>query len=284
MSYELSVYFESSRVPSAREWTTALKASGFDIKISRVNLKRQHGFMFAWYDGRKSGFEFNLASVPGDLPEIVGKLNGRDAVACFRFLRDDEAAVAYPSALVLARQCDGVFYDPQTGDVFCDSNEIAEALVSYLSNYWLKQVPGIALQPGRQMPDKVEWDSAKKEIASWLADYQAAIKPLPTDIDTDMVIDAVPIMEIVTIPLERIHNIVEHGPNFGNIPVLGLAIHAIDRIVLKTPVGVRPSLMEIRDLCHRVLGRIGFCLIEIPPIQRKPGWLARIFQRVIPKS
>src|SRR5688500_1690911 len=99
MSTDLNVFLKGAKIPTAAQWTSALAAAGFKIRIDeKLDVARHSGYLPVEFDGEESGFE----------------LTWSDRGASFRCSGQDEIRAASAAAAVLARLTEGTVYDPQT--------------------------------------------------------------------------------------------------------------------------------------------------------------------------
>jgi hypothetical protein len=262
MSDELQVYLERTRVPTPQGWSAALAAEGFDIKIDpEADLLKQGGFMYAWHDGKRTGFEFDVGPIEeADLPEEVEELAPRDVEAHFRFLREDEVQVAYPSAIVLALACDGIFFDPQEEMSFLGRVDLSVHLERYKPGYWLSQDPRLGAVPGRGKMSAEKLVAVRKTILRRVERYESDLQPFATKGLEKKIFEGAPIVELATIPVAAIHQIEEQGLSYGNLGMVAQAIRAIDRVSPHLADADRTDFQKLRQLCEEVLAELGFRL------------------------
>jgi hypothetical protein len=122
MSMELHVFLRDPRVPTSEQWQQAIRDAGFDLSLdSSLRVREDTGFSPAVYRGKETGFEFDLcpaSDVTDAYPDVVPRIGEREMVANFRWGGDlTECAAAVIASAVLARLADGVFFDPQEGEV-----------------------------------------------------------------------------------------------------------------------------------------------------------------------
>ena len=119
---ELHVFLRDSSVPTVGEWQRAIREAGFDLLLdTSLRLREDTGFSPTVYRGREAGFEFDLwpaSEIAATYPDAASRIGERDMAANFRWGSDlTECAAAVIAAAVLARLTDGVFFDPQEGEL-----------------------------------------------------------------------------------------------------------------------------------------------------------------------
>lgn len=120
MSMELHVLLSSSRLPDVRQWQISIDALGFDVKLDpSLIVENQSGFLPVTYNGRGSGFEFDVCAaseVTEFHPEIGNQAAGFDRSANFRWGGDlIEMGCALVAAAALTALSHGICFDPQAG-------------------------------------------------------------------------------------------------------------------------------------------------------------------------
>jgi hypothetical protein len=123
MSLELSVYCDRSKLPSAQQWSAAIKKDGFDLTFRALNWKKPDGAVTL--SGDETHFELSL--FPNDPDEDPPKPAARfDSLVAFRFgSTGGEAALL--AAAALSRLTKGYLYDPDMDAPLKAADAVAEA-------------------------------------------------------------------------------------------------------------------------------------------------------------
>jgi hypothetical protein len=138
MSIELHIFIHDSSVPTREAWQQAIEELGFPTVLdATLKVERQTGFLPTVYDGRWTGFEFDLgpaAEVLSCYPQIAPIVGDRKACATFRWGGDlIEMAAALSSAAALTKLTNGIYYYPND-DIVYGADEVVEATRSDLSS------------------------------------------------------------------------------------------------------------------------------------------------------
>ncbi len=124
MSYDLLVNVGKAQLPTGDQISRLLPQFGFP---NPLNLHADCGFFPLLSDGRETGFDVAAYQVTqedvddyladceesGEEPDEFEKVG--DTVIQFSCKNDLEIAAARTVAEVIARQCHGIVFDPQTG-------------------------------------------------------------------------------------------------------------------------------------------------------------------------
>ena len=124
MALELSVYCDRAKLPTAEQWSKAMKKDGFDVSFAGgLNWKKPHGGVTL--NGEETHFELNLFrnDPDEDPPDPAVKF---DSLVGFRFgSSGGEAALV--AAAALSRLTKGYLYDPDTDAPLKAADAVAEA-------------------------------------------------------------------------------------------------------------------------------------------------------------
>jgi hypothetical protein len=124
MSLELSVYCDRAKLPTAQQWSKAMKKDGFDVSFIRgLNWKKPDGAVKL--NGDETHFELSLFpnDPDEDPPTPAAKF---DSLVAFRFgSTGGEAALL--AAAALSRIAKGYLYDPDMDAPLKDADAVAEA-------------------------------------------------------------------------------------------------------------------------------------------------------------
>jgi hypothetical protein len=120
---EIYVFMNDSRVPTRESWQQAIDGAGFPAVLSEsLDLRQDSGYSPTTYDGQDSGFELYLepaAAYLESFPDIAKHVGARDTCVSFRSGGDVvEAAAAIACGAALTKLTDGIYFDPETDQVF----------------------------------------------------------------------------------------------------------------------------------------------------------------------
>jgi len=253
VSVELFVYFDSQDIPSPSDWSNALAACEFDIRIDApLSLRDQSGFMPVYKDQKRTGFEFHIgdAEEVDDLDDLELAIEDCDAEAVFRFSREDEYAAAMPCALVFAKITNGIFYDPQDELILETAHEIDCHIESCKPSYWLRQDPQLkkAAAPGQP--------KFRDAIATLYEGYLKTSNEVPEEFAT-LLVAGVPLLDLMVLPLVGVEKLATGEGTAEEVLLLGQSVRAINKVLSKSSVG-EAKLKELRALLIAVLKEMGF--------------------------
>ncbi len=120
MSVALCVYLHEERLPSRDSWQRAIADAGITLKLDDISTTEHSGFLPIRFNGEDCGFEYYYGPVDSEQDkEILPSLGDRNRVVelVIHGGRELDTRVAMLAAAVLARQSDGVSFDPQGGDL-----------------------------------------------------------------------------------------------------------------------------------------------------------------------
>jgi hypothetical protein len=148
MSYELHVYLNDERLPTRDEWQQALNEHNCELLLDDFSPRTHTGFLPARFNGLKCGFEYYYDPIGGDVPEDVAQAIGpRDHFVAARLFSDkNEGQAAMLALATLAERFDGVFCDPQSGELIAGADVFE----------WMKQGE-IAERAGRMSQAVSKW-------------------------------------------------------------------------------------------------------------------------------
>jgi hypothetical protein len=126
MSVSLRVYLHEERLPSRDEWQRAIADAGISLKLDDVSTTEHSGFLPVRLDGEDCVFEFHYGPVdPEQDGDMLPSVGGRNRIVelVMHGGRELDSRAAMLAAAVLARQSDGILFDPQGGDL-ADGSEV----------------------------------------------------------------------------------------------------------------------------------------------------------------
>jgi hypothetical protein len=118
VSVDLMVYMRRAALPSAREWSLAVKESGFALAMEHdFDPATFRGFLPCLYQGAPTGFEYHSGEVTDDEREVFEVPPELDFVITLATRSDGSQLACATIALgVLCRLTNGMLYDPQSGE------------------------------------------------------------------------------------------------------------------------------------------------------------------------
>src|SRR5688500_11725458 len=155
MSLELSVYCDRAKLPTAEQWSKAIKKDGFDVAFREgLNWKKPNGAVTL--NGDETHFELSL--FPNDPDEDPPKPAAKfDSLVAFRFgTTGGEAALVATAAL--SRLTKGYLYDPDMDAPLKAADAVAEARRML--------APAAA---GAKKKFETSWDDLTLQDAKWVA-------------------------------------------------------------------------------------------------------------------
>jgi len=119
MSVELIVYLRREQLPTSDNWQQAIVADGIHLQLEQLDTGTQTGFWPVKLDGADCGFEYSFNRIDADEPEeILETIGDRDHRATFVIHSSmNDCRAASFAASVLAKIANGVFSDPQSGEL-----------------------------------------------------------------------------------------------------------------------------------------------------------------------
>lgn len=132
MSVDLHVYLSRSRMPSAEQWSTAVRDAGYSAYISQdFDVEKHAGFLPCEYEGKDSGFEYYAGALNHcDIEDMELEPNEKALFRTFDFsvlisvksrqARDHKTANIF--AACLAKLSGGLLHDPQCALFFSGQN------------------------------------------------------------------------------------------------------------------------------------------------------------------
>jgi hypothetical protein len=136
MSLVQCVLLDSSRMPSAAEWSRAIGELGFTTMEldPRFHVKQDGGHRPCLYKGRKTGFEYAWeliedAEIDDEVrDEVLEHAGKRDAMVSFVTHGSEDAYfAAFVAAAVLAKLTDGVYWHAESNGFFTSEETLALA-------------------------------------------------------------------------------------------------------------------------------------------------------------
>ena len=123
MSVDLYVFLERRKLPAAKQLNAAFDSVGLNLRIQSDDNWGNSGVTVERKNNDGEWADFSFLPIDDNFKEMAAEA-GKTAASCdlvaeFSFHRDEELAIAMPTALLLAQISDGIFYDPQEGEYFC---------------------------------------------------------------------------------------------------------------------------------------------------------------------
>jgi hypothetical protein len=147
MAIELHIFMRDSRIPTTDPWQDAISRAGFPAAFdTSVNMRTHTGFLPATYNGKPTGFEFDLTPTSEFLamyPHIADRVGDRESCATFRWGGDLwEMCAALSAAASLIKITDGIYFYPDD-DILYGADEALSA-----TQRDLKSVVAVDFQKG----------------------------------------------------------------------------------------------------------------------------------------
>jgi hypothetical protein len=120
MSVKLCVFLLAESLPSHSAWQFALDRSELDLKLDPISTREHAGFVPTVLNGAECGFEYYFDELsPEESAEVRSAIGARNRVITLRTVggRENDLRAAELAAAMIAELSDGVFYDPQSGDL-----------------------------------------------------------------------------------------------------------------------------------------------------------------------
>ena len=155
MSLELSVYCDRATLPTAEQWSKAVKKDGFELAFTHgLNWKKPDGCVKL--NGEETHFELSL--FPNDPDEDPPKPATKfDSLVAFRFgTTGGEAALV--AAAALSRFTKGYLYDPDMDAPLKAADAVAEAR---------RMLAPVAAEAKKKF--ETSWDDLTLKGAKWVA-------------------------------------------------------------------------------------------------------------------